>query len=159
MNLITQIIKELPYMKGLRYDTFALYTQMYLETGNFTCKLTPYFNLTGMMPRPDCPYPSKKFWTKEYEEGKLVDKFSEFNLYPTPLDYFKDYNKMIQMKFLFSYKNRGDYIKYFTGLMNYNASGDIIYPSFCSAKGYEKKLIALYSKLNKSTHHELKQMI
>lgn len=146
-------------MKQQGFDTFAIYTQCYLETGNFTCKLSAVNNFSGMMPRPDCPYPSEKFWTHEYEHGVKVDRFSEFNVYPSPLDYFKDYNVMVGKKFPEAYKNRGDYEKFFTGLMTYDKNGEIIYPSFCTAKGYEKKLIDLYDYLNRNTHYELKQLI
>ena len=159
MNKVSEFIAGLPYMKGLGFDTFAIYTQAYLETGNFTCRLSPVNNFTGMMPRPDCPYPSQKFWTHEYEHGVKVDRFSEFNVYPTVHDYFVDYNNMVSKKFPIAYKERGDYQKYFKGIMTYDKNGDIIYPSFCTAKGYENKLIDLYDYLNKNTHYELKVMI
>jgi len=145
-----------PEILNMGYDWFALYTQFRLETGNFTCKLTPRYNLAGMMPRKGCNYPSKKFWTHEYKLGKKIDEFSEFVIYPSLKDFIKDYDKHVQEKYPLAYLNRGSYLTYYPHLMTYNASGDIIYPSWCSAKGYEKKLMDNYETWNRESHFELK---
>jgi len=172
MNKMAEFIRDLPYMKGQGYDTWAIYTQCRLETGNF--EHVPAYNFAGMMNGGRGPdgkwYPDKTWKGKsqilssgEYREVNGVDVLrpeeSLFKMYDSPLDYFKDYDAMVKVKFPIAYPKRGDGKFYLGYLMTYDINGKIIWPSFCTAKGYEKHLVELYDVYNADTHYELKPTI
>lgn len=152
MNKVTSFKAALPYMRFLGYDPFAIYIQAVLESGNFTTdnalKRNNFFNHYHF---PGDGWEGECYTTKDKNKnGEWEDVQS--NIFPTPLDCFKEEHRYVSNKFPDAYRDRKNYKLYYHGLMTIKmVSGKLeaVYPSYCVGIDYEPNLIGLYERKKK----------
>ena len=128
------------------FDRWAVYTQAFLETGNFSDGLSPYYNFFGLKAHADWMGDSVEFKTKEFVDGKeitIIDKFMKLPDAYTALTY---YDHKIKTMYPNAYAVRGNYQSYFRELVSGNNADGY---KWATDPSYADKLINLYADLDK----------
>ena len=160
MNKIAEVHQALKeWAKPNGYDPIIPFAQGHLETGGYSCELSKHNNFFGMFVTSGWWGSVYECLTHEYEtvDGKLqrVPHITKFKAFENPTQCFVEYDKYVSNKFPEAYKHRTEYKVYYKGLMTYSddfkGGKTIIYPSFCTAPGYELALIKRYEELSKGS--------
>lgn len=158
LNKITETLHDIKiWAKGSGYDALIVWAQAHLETGGFTCELSKHNNYFGLFKTFAWLGDIYECITHEWEDvnGKtiLVEHKTEYKAFSNPTQCFMEYDKYIQKKFPKAYKVRKSYRQFYTNLMTYvdlpNGEKKIVFPSFCTAVGYENACIRRYEELTK----------
>lgn len=169
MNKLAEVVEALRgWAKPNGYDPLIILAHGHVETGGYTCELSKRNNYFGRFADKDWWGDTYDCQTHEYEtvNGKTerVPHITKFKVFQNPVQAFLDYDKYVSFKFPEAYKHRTEYRPYYTNLMTYIDGFDgqkkIVYPSFCTAVGYESVLIKRYEELAKgSGGYELVQIL
>jgi len=154
MNAQTRFVEALKSFKVEGFDNFALFIQATLESGNFTtANAKERNNFFNQYSYPGDGWTGQTHGTRDTNEhGKVIGVLSK--IYLSPLDGLYDLKDHEQKKFPLMWPDRGNYIKYFNGIMTlgeYYQDGNIkkrriLYPSFCDSWTYGPDCISLYER-------------
>lgn len=160
LNKIIEVANSLKkWGRANGYDPLIIFSQGAVETGDYTCELSKRNNFFGMFATKGYNGSVYECLTHEYEmvNGTLqrVPHITKFKAYATPEEGFVDYDNYVKGKFPEAYKHKTEYKPYYRNLMTYvddfNGQKKIVYPSFCTAIGYEGVLIRKYEMLQKGS--------
>ena len=141
----TEFVEALRRVKPIDIDTFAIYSQAYLESGNFQCVLTESsYNVWGI--KGSYSGQSTTVPTFEIVDGKRVNITDKFRKYPDFDTAIADYLEKVKTMYPRAWVNRGDYKEYYKGLLTWE-NGKLVYPSWSTSPTYATGLINLYERL------------
>jgi hypothetical protein len=162
LNAQTRFLDALKSFRPEGFNSWALFIQAMLETGNFTTKnATERNNFFNQYSYPGDGWTGQTYGTGDLDEhGKPISVLSK--IYLTPLDGLYDLKEYEQKKFPLMWADRADEEKYFNGIMTLGdwyqdgalKKRKILYPSFCDDWKYSENLISL-SKTIKTNQPDL----
>jgi len=133
-------------LRSKGWDNLVIYAQAYLESGMFESDLAKIANnFWGIkwVNGSDYGYYEKK--TKEFEDGKEIIIVARFKKYPNCEEALKDYTRMIEKHYEYSFLYRGDYEKFYRGLQVGTQKEP--WRKWSTSPTYASNLIEVYKKL------------
>jgi flagellum-specific peptidoglycan hydrolase FlgJ len=123
-----------------KFDKWAIYTQAYLETGNFSSSLCEVFNYWGLKWREKMGTHWVEKRTKEIVNGKEIEIIDKFQAFGSQYQALTEYTYKIKHDYPNAYVERDNYRKFFCGLLNG-------VNQWSTSPTYADNLINLYERL------------
>lgn len=130
-------ISALYIAKNEGFDIGCIYSQAYLETGNFTSSLCDDFNYFGIKTNSRWDIGVNKP-TQEVDKGKIIDIHADFCKFGTQYTGITFYCEQIHRLYPDCDNNKLDYKKYFQGLQD---------GGWSTSPEYASNLIQIYERL------------